>query len=174
MYNKDQPRVPKGNPNGGQWVKAEAFEAAVEKYSSPSEYERIKLDLQFFAKKSKEGKKEISDKDIPTPPKEAYGFLNKERLHTKHHVNHSKEMGFKDQDDYERAAIDFWERGEGKVYASKLYPKFYKYDKKSKSLLTISYAGIIHTFMKRTEHDFSKIMIQERLYVPQNMLYMRN
>ena len=39
MYNKDQPRVPKGNSNGGQWVRAEAFEAALEKYSSPSEYE---------------------------------------------------------------------------------------------------------------------------------------
>lgn len=40
MYNKDQPRVPKGNPNGGQWTSADQLAAAIKKYSSPSEYQR--------------------------------------------------------------------------------------------------------------------------------------
>ena len=50
MSYKEQPRVPKGNPGGGQWTKADKLATAVKKYSSPSEYEKFKLNLQFFKK----------------------------------------------------------------------------------------------------------------------------
>ena len=120
------------------------------------------MDLGFFG--HKKVKTELNFEEPLTPPKEAYGFLNKERLNTKHHRKHAEEMGFKNQDEYERAAISFWERGEGTVYISKLQPKFYKYDEKSECLFIISPNGIIHTFMKRTKRDFSKIIVQERLY----------
>lgn len=160
MYNKDQPRVPKGNPNGGQWTSADQLAAAIKKYSSPSEYERCKLDLGFFG--HKKVKTELNFEEPLTPPKEAYGFLNKERLNTKHHRAHAKEMGFKNQDDYERAAIYFWERGDGTVYVSKLEKRFYRYNEKTQFCVSVSPDGIIHTFLLLKKRVLERIKKQEK------------
>ena len=38
-------------------------------------------------------------------PEKAHGFSDKERKNTKHHIAHAKEMGFKNQDEYEKARV---------------------------------------------------------------------
>ena len=56
------------------------------------------------------------DKDAPpeklSNPEKAVGF---NRLETKHHQRHAKEMGFKNTRDYERAAVEFFNSDKGKV-----------------------------------------------------------
>ena len=130
--------------------------------SEDTKKERAKIPLNFFGKKS--GSKEAHmHGEIPPKPKKAYGFLNKVRLNTSHHTKHAEEMGYKNQDEYEKAAIDFWENGEGTVYYSRPRNRFYKYSVKSQRMLSISCDGIVNTFMNRTSKGFEKVKIQERL-----------
>ena len=87
--------------------------------------------------------------DLPlniSKPEKAYGFANKERKKTAHHVAHAKEMGFKNQDEYERAACKFFNSNDGELYYSERRKRFYRYDAK-KGRIVASSNGIIHTFM---------------------------
>ena len=93
-------------------------------------------------------------------PKKAFGF-SKDRLHTKDHERHVKEMGFKSSKEYDRAAIEFWEKADGDLYYSKRRESYYKYDKRRKWLLSIDKEGTVHTFHILTEKAFEKAKEQD-------------
>lgn len=105
------------------------------------------------------------DKDAPPEklpkPEKAVKF---NRLETKHHQRHAKEMGFKNTRDYERAAVEFFNSDKGKVILQrkKKGGGFYRYDEKAR-LLVISSKGVIHTFWKRTQKEFECIRRQDQL-----------
>lgn len=90
-------------------------------------------------------KQEEIDKLLVEMPKSAFGF-SKDRLHTKDHERHVKEMGFKTSKEYERAAIDFWEKGDGDLCYSKRRQVYYKYDKRRRWFLSIDKEGTVRTF----------------------------
>lgn len=96
-------------------------------------------------------------------PEKAYGFANKERRETAHHVTHAKEMGFKNQRDYERAAVDFFNSSRGKLYYSERRKRYFRYDEKTGEL-AVSSNGIVHTYMYRTKKEFKRLTIQEKLH----------
>lgn len=95
-------------------------------------------------------------------PPEAYGFADKTRKNTKHHKRHAQEMGFKNQDEYERAAVEFFNSDKGKLYYGEARDRFYRYDEET-HIIAISSNGIIHTFGYRTPKEFLKMKEQERL-----------
>ena len=108
--------------------------------------------------------------DLPlniSKPEKAYGFANKERKETAHYVAHAKEMGFKNQDEYERVACEFFNRAAGKLYYEPRRKRFYRYDEKSKKL-AVSSDGIIHTFAVYSAKEFARIKKQEGLYEQKN------
>ena len=113
-----------------------------------------KIPLDFFSKKEKQIRKYNSE-SIPEMPREAYGFA---RLHTNHHERHAAEMGYKDMKEYERAAINFWNKGEGELYYSKPRCSYYKYNRKTTELVIVS-DGTIHSFMYKSARNF---LITER------------
>lgn len=94
---------------------------------------------------------------------EAYGFANKERRETVHHITHAKEMGYKNQRDYERAAVDFFNSSRGKLYFGERRKRYYRYDEKTGEL-AVSSDGVIHTYMSIKKKNFTKMMEQEKLY----------
>ena len=100
--------------------------------------------------------------EIPQP-ETAYGFANKERKETAHHKAHAKEMGFKNQDEYEKAACEFFNSNDGKLYYEPRRKRFYRYDEKNQRL-AVSSKGIVHTFAIYTQKEFERIRKQERLY----------
>jgi hypothetical protein len=115
--------------------------------------------LKFFAKKSEAGWKNSEKRkreeernktvDIPDATREASGFS---RLETKHHLRHVEEMGYKNKDEYKKAAFDFWKNGEGKIYYE-IIPssgdvRFHKYDEKTRRMISIDADGTVHTFMR--------------------------
>lgn len=113
---------------------------------------------EVYYKSAEELKKQ---QEIKGPP-QAYGFADKTRKNTKHHKRHAQEMGYKNQDDYERAAVEFFNSDKGKLYYSRVRDRFYRYDEKTGEL-AISSDGIIHTFDYRTTKEFAKIRRQEEL-----------
>ena len=119
------------------------------------------IGLNFFAKESKSLPQQ---KNIAPPPREVYGFANSERLNTDHHKRHAKEMGFKDQKQYEKAAIEFWKNGKGKVYYSPYRDRYYKYDSKKELFISVDIQGTIHTFMISDNKRFNKKIKEENLY----------
>ena len=92
----------------------------------------------------------------------AYGFVDNIRKNTKDHILHAKEMGFKNQSDYEREACRFFNGNEGDLYYSVRRKRFYRYDKK-KERMVVSSKGIIHTFMKKTSKEFSRTVREDKL-----------
>ena len=92
-------------------------------------------------------------------PEKATGF---NRLETKHHQRHAKEMGFKSMKEYERAAVEFFNSGRGKLFYSRKWRKFYRYDETSQ-WMAVSSEGVIHTFWKRTRKEFERIRRQDEL-----------
>ena len=97
----------------------------------------------------------------PEKPKfeKAAGF---NRLETKHHQRHAKEMGFKNTKEYEKAAVEFFNSDRGDLYYSEKWGKYYRYDEKS-HLLAVSSEGVIHTFWNRTKKEFERIRRQDKL-----------
>lgn len=93
---------------------------------------------------------------------EAYGFADKERQNTKNHVSHAKELGFKNQRDYERAAVDFFNSSRGKLYYSERRKRYYRYDERTGEMV-VSSNGVIHTYLKRSKKDFQKIIGVDKL-----------
>lgn len=100
-------------------------------------------------------------KSNPEKPEKAYGFANKERKNTTHHQRHMKEMGFKNQDDYEHNAIFYWEKGEGTVYSGKRRDDFAKYNPKTQEYVVVDKEGNIKTFYKMTMKKFQDKKKQE-------------
>ena len=97
-------------------------------------------------------------------PKEARGFLNKERLNTNHHRNHASEMGYKTQSAYNMASIAYWKNGDGKIYYSPKRDRYYKYNSRSEHFISVDSDGIVHTFMLLSNRKFKEKIIQEQLY----------
>lgn len=100
--------------------------------------------------------------NIP-PVEEATGFADNERLNTVDHKRHAKEMGYKNQKDYEKAACKFFNSNQGELFWGKRRQRFYRYDKKSGNLC-VSSNGTIHTFLRYNLKKFNKIKDQEQLY----------
>ena len=53
------------------------------------------------------------------------------RLNTKHHADHDREMGYKNMRDYEAAAVEFFNSNKGKLYYSAVRDRYYRYDEKT-------------------------------------------
>ena len=68
----------------------------------------------------------------------------------------AKEMGFRDQKEYERAAIDFRNSGEGTRYYSFARKVFCKYNPKTKHKVVVNEDGIILTFHLETSTSFER------------------
>lgn len=83
-------------------------------------------------------------------PEKATGF---NRLETKHHQRHAKEMGFKNTKEYERAAVEFFNSDSGELSYSIARKRWYRYDKGSGFFVSSS-DGIVHTFYRLTEKQF--------------------
>ena len=134
-----------------------------------------RIDLNFFGSKTKNKSTTTStaktmEEVVKGIPSEAFGFLNKQRLNTEHHTEHAEDMGLNPKE-YQLAAIQFWNNRQ-KVYYSTLRDRYCIYDERKKLFLAISSNGIIHTFMIKSEKSFRKDMIQERMYVCQEMSHM--
>ena len=95
---------------------------------------------------------------------QAIGFANKERKNTKHHARHAREMGYKNQDEYERAGVEFFNSNRGKLYYSEKRKRFYRYDEKSGKLAVVSEDGTLHTYMKKSPRNFKDFIKEEKLY----------
>ena len=84
------------------------------------------------------------------------------RLETKHHRRHAKEMGFKNTRDYERAAIEFFNSNKGTLYYSRARGRFYRYDEKTKFFVSSS-SGVIHAFDFVSKSEFMRKIRQDKL-----------
>ena len=100
-----------------------------------------------------------NDKPFKEPPK-AYSF---NRLNTKHHIDHAREMGFKNPKEYEAAAVEFFNSDRGTLYYDKSTDRYYRYDEK-KNILCTSSDGVIHTFFTCSKKKFDKLRSQFNLY----------
>lgn len=100
------------------------------------------------------------DKDAPLQkvPEPATGF---NRLETKHHQWHAKEMGFKSTREYEKAAVEFFNSDKGKLYYSHARGRFFRYDEKTKEFV-LSSGGMVHTFDFVSKSEFKRKMGQIR------------
>lgn len=72
------------------------------------------------------------------------------RLNTKNHIRHAKELGYKNQAEYEKAAADFFGSARGKLYIDLRLKKFYRYEEKMRLLVVVDGDGGIGSFY-RTE-----------------------
>ena len=72
------------------------------------------------------------------------------RLNTKNHIRHAKELGYKNQAEYEKAAADFFGSARGKLYIDLRLGKFYRYEEKTRLLVVVDGDGGIGSFY-RTE-----------------------
>ena len=124
--------------------------------------ERARLEAEEFEKIKRDTFPYIDAKRcLQKMPKTAFGFA-KDRLHTPHHEQHVREMGFKSSKEYERAAIEFWENGEGELYYSKRRDCYYKYNQKRKWFLSIDRDGIVRTFHVLPKKDFENAKEQDK------------
>lgn len=98
-------------------------------------------------------------KSFPKPPK-AYSF---NRLNTKHHKDHSKEMGFKNTKEYEAAAVEFFNSDRGVLYYSEARNRYYRYEEKS-GIFAASSNGVIHTYKYVSKREFQRKFSQDELY----------
>lgn len=150
-YNPNQPRDYRG-----RWTSVGGGVT----YRQNTSYQEL-MSLDFFSDRRQ--KKNNGDTAIPEPPREVYGFANRERLNTEHHVKHAQEMGYKTQREYEAAAIEFWKNGEGRVYVG-IDGIFYKYDSKSLKFSAVSANGYIRTFFTYDKNKFERKRVQLRLH----------
>ena len=55
----------------------------------------------------------------------AIGFLNKERLNTRDHKAHARDMGYKNQKEYEKAGCEFFNSNQGELYFESRRKRFF-------------------------------------------------
>ena len=127
----------------------------------PQEYDKSTGRYGYDSRKDETAKRVVEKAGLNTAPEKAYGFANKERKNTKDHKAHAKEMGFKNQDEYEQAAILFWEKGEGIIYQGKRRNDFAKYNKRTKQYIVVSTDGYIKTFYLMAVKKFKSKEKQE-------------
>ena len=85
------------------------------------------------------------------------------RLHTKHHADHAREMGYKNMRAYEAAAVEFFNSKKGKLYYSAARDRYYRYDEKT-GYFCVASGDMVHTFNVYTKKKFNKIKVQDELY----------
>ena len=98
-------------------------------------------------------------KSFPKPPK-AYSF---NRLNTKHHKDHSKEMGFKNTKEYEAAAVEFFNSDRGVLYYSEARNRYYRYEEKT-GIFCVSMDGVVNNFNIYSKKKFDLIKRQDKLH----------
>lgn len=98
-------------------------------------------------------------KSFPKPPK-AYSF---NRLNTKHHKDHAKEMGFKNTKEYEAAAVEFFNSDRGVLYYSEARNRYYRYEEKT-GIFCVSMDGVVNTFNIYSKKKFDLIKRQDKLH----------
>lgn len=117
---------------------------------------------------------EQTEKTVPSTPKEegnlsksekliapvAYAF---NRLNTKHHISHAKEMGYKTSKEYEAAAVEFFNSDKGTLYYSEACNRYYRYEEKT-GILCVSVDGVINTFYVYSKKKFDMIRRQDKLH----------
>lgn len=77
------------------------------------------------------------------------------RLHTKHHADHAREMGYKNMRDYEAAAVEFFNSKKGKLYYSAARDRYYRYDEKT-GYFCVASGDTVHTFNIYTKRNLIK------------------
>lgn len=90
------------------------------------EAEKLRKAVRIY---SDEPEKDAPPQKVPEP---ATGF---NRLETKHHQRHAKEMGFKNTKEHEKTAVEFFNSDKGRLYYSVKKDRYYRYEKKNKSFL---------------------------------------
>lgn len=146
------------------WAKENGIEPPKGENGSVDIQKLLKLYDEWCAKNGGKGyRQNASYEDILKTGKpkfeKATGF---NRLETKHHQRHAKEMGFKNTKEYEKAAVEFFNSDRGDLYYSEKWGKYYRYDEKS-HLLAVSSEGVMHTFWSRTKKEFERIRRQDKL-----------
>lgn len=102
--------------------------------------------------------KRASSANVPTAVK-----FN--RLNTKNHIRHAKELGYKNQAEYEKAAANFFSSTRGKLYIDLRLKKFYRYEEKTRLLAVVDGDGGICTFHRvENKNAFIRKIKQEGLY----------
>ncbi len=87
------------------------------------------------------------------------------RPNTKNHIRHAKELGYKNQAEYEKAAAEFFMSTRGKLYIDKHSGKFYRYEEKTQLLAVVDGDGRICTFFRaESKKYFARKIKQEGLY----------
>lgn len=87
------------------------------------------------------------------------------RLNTKNHIRHAKELGYKNQAEYEKAAANFFSSTRGKLYIDLRLKKFYRYEEKTRLLAVVDGDGGICTFCRaESKTYFDRKTKQEGLY----------
>lgn len=147
----EQPRSGKTNEQRSKTI------AAIRKYSDDPA-----RDIAEYG-----GLEESRNEKIAREAKEhiprAEGFADKTRANTKHHQRHAKEMGYKDQREYERAGCDFFNSDRGRLYYSIRRKRYYRYDEKTHEL-AVSSDGVLHTYMLISKKEFKNTIKREQLY----------
>ena len=93
-------------------------------------------------------------------PGEVFGFASKERLHTKDHLRHAKEMGLTPAQ-YQKAAIAFWNSKQGELFYSCRRGRYCRYDQKTERMLLVGKDGTVHTFYNLPKKHFESNIEQE-------------
>ena len=108
---------------------------------------------------SNDGNTESFGQNGIPPMVEAMGFEN---LNTPHHRDHAKDFGYKDMQAYKKAAIDYFNNGEGTLYYSKARKRFARYNASDgKYVVCDPNSANIYTFYKIKPTKFQQILKQE-------------
>lgn len=135
------------------WAKENGIDLPLEENGSVDIQKLLKLYDEWRGRRH-----EKASEDRPTVQK-ANQF---NRLNTAHHQRHAREMGFANLQEYEKAAVDFFNSDKGKLYYSEARDKFYRYDEKTK-LFVSSSNGVIHTYDYVSKSDFQRKIRQDKL-----------
>lgn len=133
------------------WAKENGIELPLEENGSVDIQKLLELYDEW---RGKEGPQE-KQHDFPKAQK-----FN--RLNTSHHQRHAREMGFENLQEYEKAAVEFFNSDEGELVYSSSRKRFYRYNEKTQ-WLAVSSNGVVHTFLKRTKKEFERIRRQDKL-----------
>ena len=142
------------------WTPRDAWDTLLWKGKINSVEEECKkhaAELKRIEESQKNFKSKNESFEIPEF-KEAYEF---NRINTRHHIRHVRELGFKNQKEYEREAVRFFNSNEGKLYYSKQRDLFYRYERKTGLFVSVNRYGCVRTFMRISKKDFEKIATKE-------------
>ena len=135
------------------WAKENGIELPLEENGSVD----IQKLLELYDEWRGRGKEEPQEKQHDFPKAQKFN-----RLNTAHHQRHAREMGFENTSEYERAAVEFFNSGDGEMFYSSSRKRFYLYNEKTQ-WLAVSSNGVVHTFLKRTKKEFERIRRQDKL-----------